>query len=1162
MRRIRLLAFSLIAVSAVYLSAVVGGQAASTASADPGILMGAPQWEHWEGGSAECKDGIEECSDEISQGQFVAWPFVAEHTGTVDAIFAVLDGSNYGTNTGSEVGIYANRIYHYAEIVFDDGWENEKGGCSCTWTAADFMKYESEIPPEDPGALLGTSGKVAESNIEKEEFTEFKLEHPVKVVKGVKYWLANTTFQNYPLKAGEAGHVYQRFVHERESHTEGQPWGVYSNEPSDWEEVARPLKELPSPETTKINCEECDTEGWLQEEPKGEHLTNSNREGQEEGGQTFSYAYGEIEEGGTGEEAPSVGTGAASGVGQSAVTLNGSVDPNGGEVTACRFEYGPTVAYGSSVACATLPGSGTSPVAVSADVTGLDADGSYHYRLVATNASGTGDGGDEAFRTLPLAPSVGTGAASGVGQSAVTLNGSVDPNGGEVTACRFEYGPTVAYGSSVACATLPGSGTSPVAVSADVTGLDADGSYHYRLVATNASGTGDGGDEAFRTLPLAPSVGTGAASGVGQSAVTLNGSVDPNGGEVTACRFEYGPTVAYGSSVACATLPGSGTSPVAVSADVTGLDADGSYHYRLVATNASGTGDGGDEAFRTLPLAPSVGTGAASGVGQSAVTLNGSVDPNGGEVTACRFEYGPTVAYGSSVACATLPGSGTSPVAVSADVTGLDADGSYHYRLVATNASGTGDGGDEAFRTLPLAPSVGTGAASGVGQSAVTLNGSVDPNGGEVTACRFEYGPTVAYGSSVACATLPGSGTSPVAVSADVTGLDADGSYHYRLVATNASGTGDGGDEAFRTLPLAPSVGTGAASGVGQSAVTLNGSVDPNGGEVTACRFEYGPTVAYGSSVACATLPGSGTSPVAVSADVTGLDADGSYHYRLVATNASGTGDGGDEAFRTLPLAPSVGTGAASGVGQSAVTLNGSVDPNGGEVTACRFEYGPTVAYGSSVACATLPGSGTSPVAVSAAVSGLVAGTSYYYRLLATNGIGTSMGEAQSFTTQLPTTLTEQGPDSTAPPIGGNTSPPPVETTPPPVPDAQLVTRALTAGPSGVLVAKISCPVDETSCEGVVTLKTLAAVLLSTGVHSTAKPKATVLTLARGSFAVAGGQAAATRLRLSASARTLLARAHAVRARATLVAHDPAGATHTSQALLTIAAAKATHKRP
>ncbi len=400
MTRIGLLALAVIVISAFGLSSAVDGEGAATARADPGVLMGAPQKEHWEDGSAECKNGFEECSDEISQGQFVAWPFVAEHTGTVEAIFAVLDGSNYGTNTGSEVGIYANRTYHYAEIDYDDAFENEKGGCDCTWTPDEFMKYESEIPPENPGRLLGTSGKVAESEIKTEQFTEFKLEHPVKVVKGVRYWLANTTFQNYPLLPGEQGHVYQKFVHERESSTEGQPWGVYSNEPSDWEEVARPLKELPSPETTKINCEECDTEGWLQEEPKGEHMTNSNREGQEEGGQTFSYASGKIEEGPQ-EEAPAVSTQAPSAVTQTAATFNGTVDPNGAEVTDCRFEYGPTSEYGSSVPCSPAPGSGKSPVAVSAEVAGLSADSGYHYRVAASNAGGRSGGADEAFETMP-----------------------------------------------------------------------------------------------------------------------------------------------------------------------------------------------------------------------------------------------------------------------------------------------------------------------------------------------------------------------------------------------------------------------------------------------------------------------------------------------------------------------------------------------------------------------------------------------------------------------------------------------------------------------------------------------------------------------------------------------------------------------------------------
>ena len=71
----------------------------------------------------------------------------------------------------------------------------------------------------------------------------------------------------------------------------------------------------------------------------------------------------------------------------------------------------------------------------------------------------------------------------------------------------------------------------------------------------------------------------------------------------------------------------------------------------------------------------------------------------------------------------------------------------------------------------------------------------------------------------------------------------------------------------FKTLPNAPAVVTKAASGVTQTTATLNATVNPEGGEVSDCKFEYGTTEAYGSSASCTPENrGSGTSPVAVSA--------------------------------------------------------------------------------------------------------------------------------------------------------------------------------------------------------------------------------------------------------------------------------------------------------
>ncbi len=98
-------------------------------------------------------------------------------------------------------------------------------------------------------------------------------------------------------------------------------------------------------------------------------------------------------------------------------------------------------------------------------------------------------------------------------------------------------------------------------------------------------------------------------------------------------------------------------------------------------------------------------------------------------------------------------------------------------------------------------------------------------------------------------------------------------------------------------------------------------------------------------------------------------------------------------------LAPTVLTGAATSLEASAAVLNATVNPNGSMVTACTFEYGPTTAYGHSVPCASPPGSGTSPVAVSAAVAGLAPKSTYRFRITATNSSGTSTGKAKKLKT-------------------------------------------------------------------------------------------------------------------------------------------------------------------
>lgn len=127
------------------------------------------------------------------------------------------------------------------------------------------------------------------------------------------------------------------------------------------------------------------------------------------------------------------------------------------------------------------------------------------------------------------------------------------------------------------------------------------------------------------------------------------------------------------------------------------------------------------------------------------------------------------------------------------------------------------------------------------------------------------------------------------------------------------------------------------------------------------------------------TPPGSGTAQVTVTTPV-GVSAVGAAGFVYEGP-------------------PTVATGAPAEVGRESAELQASVDPDGEAITACRFEYGTTTAYGSSVPCSSLPPAGLEPVPVSAAAAGLAPGTSYYYRAVAANAAGEAAGEAQSFTT-------------------------------------------------------------------------------------------------------------------------------------------------------------------
>jgi hypothetical protein len=90
-------------------------------------------------------------------------------------------------------------------------------------------------------------------------------------------------------------------------------------------------------------------------------------------------------------------------------------------------------------------------------------------------------------------------------------------------------------------------------------------------------------------------------------------------------------------------------------------------------------------------------------------------------------------------------------------------------------------------------------------------------------------------------------------------------------------------------------------------------------------------------------------------------------------------------------------TRGVSNVTFSSARLNGSVDPNS-TATTYYFQYGTTIALGTQTAPGSA-GKGKNAVHVSTDVGGLAPATRYFYRIVANNGSGTTLGKRRSFTT-------------------------------------------------------------------------------------------------------------------------------------------------------------------
>ena len=121
--------------------------------------------------------------------------------------------------------------------------------------------------------------------------------------------------------------------------------------------------------------------------------------------------------------------------------------------------------------------------------------------------------------------------------------------------------------------------------------------------------------------------------------------------------------------------------------------------------------------------------------------------------------------------------------------------------------------------------------------------------------------------------------------------------------------------------------------------------------------------------------------------------------YRVSAVTLDGESELSNSVCTAIlpPEPPTVETHAATGVGETSATLNGTANPNRSQ-TDVFFEWGTDTSYGNVTPAQDI---GTTPSSFSEAISGLTPGVTYHFRAVATNAIGTAYGEDMTFTTPI-----------------------------------------------------------------------------------------------------------------------------------------------------------------
>ena len=522
-----------------------------------------------------------------------------------------------------------------------------------------------------------------------------------------------------------------------------------------------------------------------------------------------------------------------------------------------------------------------------------------------------------------------------------------------------------------------------------VTGLKNDSTYTFWLVIGKTVESDTVSATPVATPVNAPGTPAGLTATPGDATVTL--AWDPPASD--------GRPLANGYNVYQGTSPGGETgtpinsSPVtSTSYTVPGLTNGTTYYFTVKAVssnvnaiNQAGNGETEGQASCEVPATPVTVPGAPAGLtakpGDATVTLAWDPPASDGGSPVTGYDVYQGTSPGGETG---TPVNGSLITSTSYPVTGLTSGSTYYFTVKAVtssvsaiNRAGNGETEGQASCEVSATPLTVPGAPAGLtanpGDQQVNLSWSAPASDGGSPVTGYDVYQGTSPGGETG---TPVNGSLVTSTSYPVTGLTNGTTYYFTVKAVNAQGLGAAPGEVLAVPVTVPGAPAGLTAAPGDAKLTLAWSAPTSdgGSPVTGYNVYYATSPADFKWAAGVT----GTALALV-----GLVNGTPYYVRVTAVNKLGESQPSSVVLATPVTVPAAPAGLTAVADNAQVTLKWDTPASdgGSPVTGYDVYVGTTAHFSGRAPLAKVTGNAVT-------VTGLVNGTTYYFRMTAVNKVG------------------------------------------------------------------------------------------------------------------------------------------------------------------------------